>query len=181
MSAIINKLHQEHIGIAKLLDLLDTQMATFHAGDTPDYQIMSDIMHYMVHYPDMYHHPSEDVLFSHLKQRDPSLQGEIEELLQQHELLIEKGRAFFNTLQLAMDDTAMFSRATLETQANEYIALLRGHIDKEEGKVMPRAAQTFSEADWQQVHQGIKELDDPLFGSTVKEDYAALYHYLTAQ
>lgn len=181
MSAIITKLHQEHIGITKLLSLLDTQLATFHAGDTPDYQIMSDIMHYMVHYPDLYHHPSEDVLFSHVKQRDPSLETEIAELLQQHEELITKGRTFFETLQLAMDDTAMFSRATLETQANEYVSLLRSHMDKEEGKVMPRAVQVLTESDWQQIHREIKDLDDPLFGNIVKEDYAALYNYLTAQ
>lgn len=181
MSNTIAKLHQEHIGLTKLLKLLDQQLAIFHAGDTPEYQVMSDIMHYMIHYPDMSHHPKEDVVFSHLKVIDASLSSDIEQLIQEHKDLVAKGHEFFSILQLALDDAAMFSRATLEEQANAYISLLRSHMDKEEAKVMPTAVQKLSANDWQKIDAEIKELEDPLFGSTVKKDYITLYNYLVEQ
>jgi hemerythrin-like domain-containing protein len=181
MSTAIAKLHQEHIGITKLLKVLDRQLATFHAGETPDYQIMSDVMHYMIHYPDMSHHPREDVIFKRLKAVDASLLPEIEELLKEHKDLIAKGRDFFETLQLAMDDTAMFSRATLEERADDYITLLRAHMDKEEGKVMPGAEKLLSAADWEAIEAEINEIEDPLFGSTVKEDYVQLFKHITEE
>ncbi len=181
MSTTIAKLHQEHIGMTKLLKILDQQLATFHAGDTPDYQMMLDVMHYMIHYPDMSHHPKEDVVFMHLKTVDASLSADIEQLVQEHKDLVAKGHEFFSTLQLALDDAAMFSRSTLEEQAHAYIDLLRRHMDLEEAKVMPAAAKSISEAEWQKIQAEIEELEDPLFGSTVKEDYVALYNYLVEQ
>ena len=44
-------------------------------GDESDYQLMKDIMHYMRHYPDLFHHPREDVLFGELVRNDDTSGG----------------------------------------------------------------------------------------------------------
>ena len=59
MSDSIARWHAEHVNFAKLLDLLEGQLDLFHKGESPDYELMLDIMFYMTHYPDVLHHPKE--------------------------------------------------------------------------------------------------------------------------
>ena len=63
MSDTIALWHAEHVNFAKLLDLLEGQLDLFHKGESPDYELMLDIMFYMKHYPDVLHHPKEDLAF----------------------------------------------------------------------------------------------------------------------
>ncbi len=57
MAHIIQQLQKDHLNVARLLDLLETQIGALHDGETPDYLLMLDVMCYMRHYPDLFHHP----------------------------------------------------------------------------------------------------------------------------
>ena len=57
MTEPISAWHADHVNFARLLDLLERQLAAFHAGEQPDYALMLDIVHYLRHYPDRFHHP----------------------------------------------------------------------------------------------------------------------------
>ena len=43
--------------VARLRSLMAKQLAALSRNEKPDFQIMADIMSYMTHYPDMFHHP----------------------------------------------------------------------------------------------------------------------------
>jgi len=64
MSDTLSRWHAEHANFSKLLDLLERQVASFHDGGSPDYELMLEIMYYMTHYPDVLHHPKEDLVFA---------------------------------------------------------------------------------------------------------------------
>jgi hemerythrin-like domain-containing protein len=59
----------EHARFARLLDFLDVQMMAFHEGGHPNYELMRDVIYYLQHYADRYHHPREDVAFALLLER----------------------------------------------------------------------------------------------------------------
>ena len=40
---------------------LEQQMTAFHAGRDPDYELLRDVVYYLHHYADRYHHPRETV------------------------------------------------------------------------------------------------------------------------
>jgi hemerythrin-like domain-containing protein len=63
---------------------------------------MSDILYYMIHYPDLFHHPREDVIFSRLMERDPSVAQGVEELARQHRVIAESGARLHENLAGAM-------------------------------------------------------------------------------
>jgi hemerythrin-like domain-containing protein len=65
-------LHAEHANFDMLLELLEGQLDLFHDGKSPDYALMLDIMFYMTHYPDAFHHPREDLAFARIGEREPS-------------------------------------------------------------------------------------------------------------
>ena len=44
--------HAEHVNFARLLDLRETEVVTFHATETPNYDLMVDIVYYLRNFGD---------------------------------------------------------------------------------------------------------------------------------
>ncbi len=181
MPDIIEQLHTDHINVSKLLDLLEREIETLHKKENPDYATMLDAMHYMVNYPDLVHHPTEDVVFEKLKERDPDTAAEIDHLTAEHRLLADKGTKFLEFLRYIENETAMVSRQAVEAQGQDYIALLRKHMSNEEGRIFPRARQVLGKKDWRAISAAVKKQEDPVFGKIVAEEYRSLYDCLVPQ
>jgi hemerythrin-like domain-containing protein len=168
--------HTEHRRFAQLLDFLEREMVVFHAGDEPDYTLMRDVLHYLRHYGDRFHHPREDVAFAKLVERDPSLARAVDRLLQEHRVIETAGAELLEYLEDILRDVPV-ERKTVETAARTYIVCYRQHLDTEEGLILPRAAQVLTAADWSAVANAVPAGPDPLFG----EDVAARYRSLRDQ
>lgn len=179
MSNIIERLHKDHTHFGRVLGVLERQLAEFHKDKIPNYALMMDAMHYLMHYSDELHHPNEDILLRVLKEREPATPV-VDELTQQHGVLAEKGRRFFECLQRA-DSEAMILRQTLETSGYEYVDLLRAHMHKEENEAFPLALRALRAEDWRAIEAAVKLKVDPVFGESVAEEYRALYNYLADQ
>jgi len=165
--------HADHVNFANLLRLLDGQLALFHDGGSPDYDLMLDIMYYMTHYSDVVHHPNEDLVFARVKQRDPSTGATIDALTAQHMRLKQAGEALAG----ALDDVvngAVSSRAHIEARARSYTAEMRSHMATEEATVLPAAARLLTDDDWTAVEAAIAHVEDPLFRPNVQTRYASL-------
>ncbi len=179
MSDIIERLRKDHVHFARVLNLLEQQLAEFRTDKIPGYALMMDAMHYLMHYSDEFHHPIEDILMGALKKREPTTPV-ADELTQQHSVLAEKGRRFFDYLQRA-DSEAMILRQALETSGYEYVGLLREHMHKEENDAFPLALRTLRTEDWRAIDAALKLQADPVFGESVAEEYRTLYNYLTGR
>ena len=163
MSDPIAGWHQEHEKFAQVLDLLQREVDAFHRGERPNYELMSDIVYYLRHYADCVHHPREDVAFRRLVRRDPSLELQINRLLQEHRVISIAGDELLAHLQEAEGDV-MVPRTELEAAAATYLVYYRNHLNVEEQQIMPRAARLLTEEDWAQVAASVATLSDPVFG-----------------
>jgi hemerythrin-like domain-containing protein len=177
---IIEELSEDHGNIARILNLLEAQLAAFRADRDPDYTLMSDAMHYIIHYQDLFHHPKEDIMLGKLTTRDPGAHPIIGELSREHAELAERGKQFLELL-LSVESEEMITRAALESAGQQYIALLRGHIRKEESELFPRALTALQGSDWRDINEQITSRQDPIFGGSVEQEYRALYDYLKQQ
>ena len=65
--------HADHVVFARLLDLFESQVEAFHAGERPNYELMTEIVDYLRQYGDRFHHPREEVAFERLVERDPGM------------------------------------------------------------------------------------------------------------
>ena len=108
--------HADHVNFARLLDLLESQLAAFHAGEQPDYVLMRDIIYYLRHYPDRFHHPREDVAFARLVERDPALELQLARRLQEHRVIAAAGEKLLEVLEGAAEG-ALIERHALEADA----------------------------------------------------------------
>ena len=165
--------HADHVNFARLLDLLEEELQRFHQGDSPQYELMLDIMYYMTHYPDVLHHPKEDLVFAIVKVRKASVAGVVDELAEQHIMIKELGDELVRDLDDIVNGS-ITPRARLEEAARAYITSFRTHMRKEEAEILPLAAQLLDAKDWSDISAKIRHIEDPLFGTSAEERYSAL-------
>src|ERR1700687_6389834 len=89
---IIERLCQEHRNIERLLAILERELEIFDRGDRPDYEVIGAIISYFELYPEVYHHPQEDVVFAKLKIRDPAAAAKVGDLALEHQKGAERLR-----------------------------------------------------------------------------------------
>ena len=165
--------NRDHANFAVLLDLFERQLDLFHEGESPDYDLMSDIMFYMTHYTDLVHHPREDLAFARVREREPVVTAVVDELEAQHVVLKVSGEALIR----ALDDIvngSITSRDQLETPGRKYLEAFRGHMAREEEVLLPLVTSLLKQRDWSAIDDEIRHVEDPVFGKNVDERYAAL-------
>lgn len=172
--------HEEHANFAKLLNLLEGQLNLFHRSQTPNYALMLDIMCYMSHYPDLLHHPREDLAFEIVKQRIPALGGLVDELMAEHTVAVQNSTQLVSDLDSVVNG-AILPRASVESPGREYIAHFRHHMAREEADLFPVVAKTLTAHDWEVVNSAVKSVADPLFGANALQQYEALRREILGQ
>jgi hemerythrin-like domain-containing protein len=180
MHDVIALWHADHINFAKLLNLLEDQLELFHAGGSPQYELMLDVMYYMTHYPDVLHHPKEDLIFAKIKKRTGSAGPTIDELTLQHARLRESGQELARDLDDIVNGS-ISSREHVDTAARAYVTNFRNHMRVEETEILPLAAGLLREQDWADVEKAIRHIEDPLFGGKTEARYAALRRQIATE
>ena len=89
---IIERLCREHRNIEMLLGVLERELEIFDRGGRPDYEVIRAIISYFELYPEMYHHPQEDLVFAKLKSRDPAAAAKVGNLALEHPKGAERWR-----------------------------------------------------------------------------------------
>lgn len=180
MADLLALWHAEHAKFGRLLNLLEEQIAAFHRGEEPNYELMSDIVHYLRDYADTCHHPREDLGFARLITKDPSSAQIVEQLTQEHRVIAGAGRELAERLS-EVDAGVVFSRATIERAAATYLVYYRQHLVKEESEVLPRIQRLFTPRDWAEVEAAMSQGDDPLFGARVDAKFKELRRRITRE
>lgn len=178
MSDVLDKLTADHAHIARLLELFEEQVSLIHAGENPDAALMQDIMAYMTHYPDLIHHPLEDLVFEHVINRDASTHKVLKSLLLEHDKLARAG----HDLKMCVDcleSEALVRRETLDKLSSDYLRTLRRHMRDEEEHAFPLARSLLDAAEWEEIRAEFKVKDHEVFGAALDSHYQTLYHSIT--
>ena len=173
MSEVIRVLRAEHANIATLLKTLEAQVAVLERGDEPDYDIIRTAMDWFLSFPDVYHHPKEDMVFARLQMRNPDAAATIGDLRHKHEELSYWSRTFAEGVRSVLNDAAV-PRAALVTWAQAYINLQVEHMLMEEQLLFPAAEASLTDGDWQELETVMRSEEDPLFGDGVDAHFERL-------
>jgi len=177
MTNPVSHWHAEHANFSRLLDILEKQLDEFHAGGTPNYELMVDIVTYLRHFPDLHHHPREDAVFALLAQRDPALEVPLERIRQEHRAIAAAGEDLLTTLS-EVTSGSVVARAAVEAVAAMYLVYYRHHIFNEERDVLPRARKILTAKDWEAVAASQPAGRDPLFGEKSDDGYRELRRHI---
>ncbi len=174
MKHLIESLHEDHRNLSTLLRLLETNLLALQSDNDPDYPLMVDIVEYVYSYPDVFHHPREDLLYQTAMERDSSVREEIEPVLQQHAELKKCTYSLLDSLNAVLNDT-LVDKARLEETIHDFIDLQRAHILLEESKIYPHVERLLTSDDINRLDKLYPPATDPLFGEQVEERFRQLY------
>jgi hemerythrin-like domain-containing protein len=165
-------LMQEHRLIERVLDALEAaagHVAQHHAV-RPGFFL--DTADFIAGFADgCHHHKEEDVLFGALS--GPETEGAVEMMLDEH----RQGRSLTKGMREAArrleagDETA---RSPLVTNARQYVALLRDHIEKEDEMLFPMADELLSAEEQSQLIRGIERIEREEASAGAPERFRAL-------
>jgi len=173
MADLLAEFREDHVNMSRLIDLLAAEADAFYAGKEPDWAIVESILEYNLSYPDVFHHPKEELVLEKLRLRDPDAARIIGKLEAEHESLAAEGRRFYAAVRSVMDDPTL-PRGWFAGLANDYIDHMRRHMQLEEVIFFPIAKQSLRAEDWADVEARLKRSLDPLWDSGVEERFARL-------
>ena len=180
MSHTIDTWRKDHANFSQLLDVLEVQVKRFLEAQTPNYDLMSDILYYMTHYPDIFHHPKEDLVSARAKELDASAGVVVDELMRQHVVLRESGEKLLELIQGILGGM-MLKRESVEAPASTYITYFRNHMSMEESKIFPLVQALLSEEDWAAIEKAAPFERDPLFGGSLEKRYEGLHQQIVRE
>jgi hemerythrin-like domain-containing protein len=178
MSSLVSIWRAEHRAFGALLGLLEQQLALFHKGEAPNYEMMLDVVEYMVDYADRFHHPGEDLVFAKLAERVPATRDSVRALTREHSEILSSGRELTGGLEGVIQGTVTL-RSTIEKQAQGYLDRFRQHMYAEEQGLFLAALEHLSKDDWTSIEREAKRGQDPLFGEQPEQRYRALRRELS--
>lgn len=181
MNAILDSLHQDHKNFAKLLGFLSEQLERVQHEGIPDFELLLDVVDYIESYPDLVHHPKEDIIFArYLETHDDGNAQIVMALMEDHRELKGMTAALRSSLEGILHD-APLERESLAQQLAGFLDRQWKHLNAEEADVFPMLQRVLSQEDWEAVVAEFPEKADPLFGGNLQQQYQSLYDRIISE
>src|ERR1700686_2209846 len=157
---IIERLSQEHRNIEMLLAVLERELEIFDRGDRPDYEVIRAIISYFELYPEVYHHPQEELVFAKLKIRDPAAAAKVGNLALEHQKGAERLRRVAQAVDSVLADREIL-RQDVDIIIRDFIEHERRHIMMEDRDFFPAALKALEPQDWTEIASALAGHEDP--------------------
>lgn len=168
---LLAELRQDHRNMAILLDLLQQEIDCIDQPDeSPDFELLRDIMRYMTVYPDTMHHPKEDLIYAGMQAKQPELAKGLEEVEVDHKDIAELGKRLLDDVEAIVAGTIV-AREPAIGDAQQYVRRLREHMTWEEEDLFPRAD---AMGDGLKLDTSHLDAADPVFGAQRDTSFANL-------
>lgn len=176
------ELMQEHEGILLMLKILAAAAKRIEGGGVVPQSDLEGIAEFLSIFVDKCHHgKEEDFLFPALERAGvPREGGPIGVMLAEHaegRKIVAALKAAFAAYEAGRSAAAQEISAT----ADEYVRLLRQHIDKENGILFPMAEGRISEAEDMRLVESFEELERERIGQGKHEQFHAMLDKLQAE
>jgi hemerythrin-like domain-containing protein len=173
MTAAMEALEVEHKTMTRLLDILEEQADLLEQAGQPDYELVKEIIDYFLTYPDLCHHPKEDMILERLRKRAPEEAAAVGALDEAHDQLSHELHDFAHAVTNMLLEVEV-PRERLVTLAREFVEHERKHMAGEETVFFPAALRHLTEDDWRDINRRAARFTDPLGPSEAGIRFAEL-------
>ena len=173
MSAAMEILDQDHRNLERLLNALERQVFHHEQSEETDFDIIKAVVDYCLTYPDLCHHPKEDLVLRQLRIRRPDAADSVGDLEEEHRRLAETTRHFAAAVHQVLRSGQPADREFGQA-GRDFLRAYRRHMEMEEVAFFPLAEKHLTTEDWNVVDREIEQMVDPLFGGRVEERYKVL-------
>ncbi len=173
MIDLLEELERDHLNMAALLRVLERQVEVFRRGQAPDYEIIQAVMEYFLDYPDLIHHPKEDILARRLMAKGGAAASVLAALPDQHAELGQLTRRFAEVVRNVLEE-AELERDRFVHTAEEFIEAQRHHMEMEGQYFFPMVRHDLTPEDLTDAALESLEREDPLFGHQAQPRFDSL-------
>ena len=166
-------LRLEHRNLSHLLGLIEDQVAAADAGAPLDKNLLGLAWEYFSDYPDLGHHPKEDLVYELLSKRDPGSCAGLKNLTSEHVRLRELTRAFGEAVRRLREAPQSAEPAVREV-IRDFTRRYRQHMGEEDERFFPLAEQKLSRDEWAALDFAVFDRDDPLLANATEHRFSAL-------
>lgn len=176
ISSILVQLRDDHRNMAALLDVIEAQMLLIDAGETPNMELLRDVMRYMTDFADAIHHPKEDLVYAELRRSGGRAAMQLEAVDTDHLKLAEFSKSLRDDVEAIVAGAAVVTRERVLSDAARYVRRLRTHMRWEERELFPlaEALATTNPIRVELADDG----SDPIFGATSEAAFRNLLTHL---
>ncbi|MEM1110748.1 MAG: hemerythrin domain-containing protein [Pseudomonadota bacterium] len=167
-------LRAEHRHMANILELYRQQLESIAEGDLVDTHVVYEIMHYMVTWPDRFHHPREDLIYGRVAEIDASAADDVDTLQRDHDRMGRDSRRLLRAIEDWRDGSV--DGAEIVELGLAYVEDYYRHMKVEEQLVFPQIEALLSLEDWRDLADEdlLKPVRDPVFGGRVDREFRNL-------
>ncbi len=174
MHPIFLQLETDHQRMQRMLYDLNHQIESyFGLHDAPaDVDAMMRCLDYIQIYPEVWHHPVEDIIFRQLLTKPGVNHYAVENVLRDHgmlEALSDQLSLIFSELRLSEKPV----RPAIIRLSKHYHSRQISHIHEERG-IFQMAGELFGDADWQAIEREIDAVIGPV-GQHQRDDYLSTF------
>lgn len=173
----LQELHKDHTNFARILALLEKQLGLVRQGNSADLYILSEIVDYMQSYPDLLHHPREDIIFNVYMERTSREKEQIETLMREHRQLLDRTKSLREYLDQWELDYPL-PRDAIADLIDDYLRAQWDHLNLEEGTMYKILSEELTPEDWDRIEASMPSGSDPLFGDLIRQRYENLFELL---
>jgi hemerythrin-like domain-containing protein len=179
MHRCLEELHQDHLNLSRVLQVLEQQLDTLRDGGTVDLHVMGEIVEYVQSYPDLIHHRREDVIMQVYRERFPDASGVIDQVMDEHRVLRGRTLELKEALQQCWQDSPV-PREHMAGLIAGYLRLQWDHMNLEEGEFYRLVEGGLTADDWARIDRSVPRYTDPLFGDLMRRGYDHIFSQVMA-
>src|SRR5262245_43337791 len=170
---IIERLRREHRNVERLLAVLERKLKVFKYAGHTDYEVLRAIIGYFALYPEVYHHPQEDLVFAKLKIRDPAAAAKVGDLAHEHRNGTERLQRAAQAVAGVLADSDVL-RENVAKALRDFIEHQRRHMMMEDRDFFPAALKALEPQDWTEIASASTSHEDPLFSEAADGPFDTL-------
>lgn len=168
---LMKALRAEHRHMATVMQLFERQLDAIAGGELVDTHVVYEIMHYMVTWPDRFHHPREDLIYARVAEVDPAAADAVDTLQRDHDNTAKLGRGMLRDIERwRLGEVA---GSVVVKSGRAYIEHIYEHMNVEEKVVFPRIEHTLTYQDWRELAEDdqLEAVASPVFGPQVQREF----------
>jgi len=175
---VFDRLYQDHDNLRMMLNLLEQQCLEMYRDRPVDYAVLHSIVVYVQEYPEQFHHPLEDSIFSLVLSRGRKNSSLLRELMQEHTELEDVSRRLRALLEAIMSGDKA-AAGDLKGRLSEFLLRQRRHLFIEESLAFPAIIKGLTPQDMDALAALMPAAAaDPVFGDRTRSEYEVLYRAL---